>query len=314
MGRKTCKRKRGEESAFDTKARDEAKVRTYLDLVHVRDSVVELNWAALLAACLLRSGAICSSTRRCRRVCAPWHGRLSGRLARATRSTGSAHLGPARSVVHGRTGAAVAVGARSLGSDILARSAVLALRSLHAMLDVLGLRRLRLLLLGPGAGAEEHAALAGGRMGSVLGHVAAGGANGVDSRARRGGDADAVGVVLEAALDAVARREECVKALDEVGMTSKKVGNAANNARCVDARRKVLGIRYNAMQCNARAVQCRAISNSRLALKVLHNVKESIIDIGLLVELNLDLVQIAKRVLWRDWVRKRSKTKVANPT
>ena len=55
--------------------------------------------------------------------------------------------------------------------------------------------------------------MAGRRVGPVLGQVAAG-ANGVDGRARRGGDADAVGVVLEAALDAVARREECVEPLD----------------------------------------------------------------------------------------------------
>lgn len=59
--------------------------------------------------------------------------------------------------------------------------------------------------------------------------------NRVDGRARGGCDPDAIRVVLEAALDAVARRKERVESLDKVGMASEKLGNSANDTWSVDA-------------------------------------------------------------------------------
>jgi hypothetical protein len=53
-------------------------------------------------------------------------------------------------------------------------------------------------------------------------------------RAHRRRDADAVGVVAEAALDAVSRRQKGVEALDEIGMSGEELGDAVDDSGGVD--------------------------------------------------------------------------------
>jgi hypothetical protein len=57
--------------------------------------------------------------------------------------------------------------------------------------------------------------------------------------------------------------------LDEIGVAGKQFGNPVDNARCID----------------------------RLALKVFHDIKESVVYVRLVVELNLDLVKIGQSII-----------------
>jgi hypothetical protein len=42
----------------------------------------------------------------------------------------------------------------------------------------------------------------------------------------------------------------------------------------------------------------QATENSRLAFEIFHNVKESVVHIGLVGKLDFDLIKIAKRILY----------------
>lgn len=44
----------------------------------------------------------------------------------------------------------------------------------------------------------------------------------------------------------------------------------------------------------------QASSDVRLTLEVLHNIKEPVIDIGLVVELNFDLIEVCEGILEQD--------------
>lgn len=60
------------------------------------------------------------------------------------------------------------------------------------------------------------------------------GANRMEGGARRRRHPDAIRVILQTAFDPISRGEERVEALDQVGMTGEKFGDATNNTRCVD--------------------------------------------------------------------------------
>ena len=66
----------------------------------------------------------------------------------------------------------------------------------------------------------------------VLGSPAC--AYGMNRRARRCSNANAIRIVFEAALDAVTGRQKCVEALDQVRMPGKEFRDSADNSRRVD--------------------------------------------------------------------------------
>lgn len=69
-------------------------------------------------------------------------------------------------------------------------------------------------------------------------------------------------------------------------MAGEEFRNPADDTRCVDS------------AWVSRPLQCGPNGQyPRLALEVLHNVKEPIVDVWLLMKLNLDLVEIAQRIL-----------------
>lgn len=132
-------------------------------------------------------------------------------------------------------------------------------------------------------------------------HAVSGGAHGC-------GDANGVWVIASAALDFIARRQEGVEALYQIGIAGEKGGDAFNDARSVNTERGVSvmqgkgcrvvsviqgkGCRvYNVMQGKGRRVHIRS------TLEVLHDVQESVINIWMVNELDLDLIEVAEGVL-----------------
>ena len=57
----------------------------------------------------------------------------------------------------------------------------------------------------------------------------------MDGGPRGSCDPNAIGVVLETTLDAVSRRQEGVKPLNQVGMAGKELGDAADHARGINS-------------------------------------------------------------------------------
>lgn len=72
-------------------------------------------------------------------------------------------------------------------------------------------------------------------------------------------------------------------------MAGKELRDSANNSGSVDTVRKYISDRSSTRKGGQTPL--------RLAFEVFHDVKEPIVDIRLLVELYLDLVQVAQSVL-----------------
>jgi len=90
-----------------------------------------------------------------------------------------------------------------------------------------------------------------------------------------------------------ARREECVETLDEVTMALEEVGDALNDARCVDTVAK----KKKKEKLSTQEDEQAASRNRPLRLEVFHDVEELIVNFGLVVELDLDLVEVRQGVL-----------------
>lgn len=99
---------------------------------------------------------------------------------------------------------------------------------------------------------------------------------------------DGIWVVTGTAFYPVAWRQESIKSLDQIRMSRKQLGYSVDNAGGVDP-----------IACCQSNSASRARRNSRLALEIFHDVQESIVHIGLVVELNLDLVQVGEGILKR---------------
>lgn len=78
-------------------------------------------------------------------------------------------------------------------------------------------------------------------------------------------------------------------------MTGKQRRDPFNHARSVNA------IEAWWLRVSDTHPQQRMKTDSRLTLEVLHDIKEAIVDIWLIDELDLDLVQVAQSVLVRAW-------------
>lgn len=102
----------------------------------------------------------------------------------------------------------------------------------------------------------------------------------VDGRPRRRRHANAIRVILKATLNPVPGGQECIKSLNQVWMASEELGDAANHARRIDA----------VADQQTRTPTPGYCYNSRLALEILHYIKEPIVNVRLLRELDLDLV------------------------
>lgn len=72
-------------------------------------------------------------------------------------------------------------------------------------------------------------------------------------------------------------------------MAGEQFGDAANNSRRVDP---------VAVQLPATCQKAGHSYHSRLALEVLHNIKEPVVHIGLLRELDFDLIKVAESILF----------------
>jgi hypothetical protein len=104
---------------------------------------------------------------------------------------------------------------------------------------------------------------------------------------------------IQAALDAIARGQEGVEALDEAGMATEEGGNPLDDARgiyglALELKRRR---RKESRAISARWTRMRAVSEMSLATYVFHDIEETIVDIGMLCELDLDLVQVGERIL-----------------
>lgn len=110
----------------------------------------------------------------------------------------------------------------------------------------------------------------------------------VDGGARRRRNANAVGIVLEAAFDAISGRQEGIEPLNQIRMPGKQFRNPADDARCVDSSIALAHI-INALNCSS--------LHPRLALEIFHDVEEPIVYVRVVVELHLDLVEVAQRIL-----------------
>lgn len=85
----------------------------------------------------------------------------------------------------------------------------------------------------------------------------------------RSGDSDRIRVVTRSAFDPVSRRQERVKSLDELWITRKERTDSTDDAWGVDGSR----------------------------LEVFHDVQETVVDVWMVGELDLDLVEVAQRVV-----------------
>lgn len=86
-----------------------------------------------------------------------------------------------------------------------------------------------------------------------------------DGRARGSCDANGVGIMrIVCVFDAVTWREKGVETGDELRVTSEKSRDSFNDAWCVNA----------------------------LTFKILHDIQKPVVNIGLIVKLNLDLIQV----------------------
>jgi len=117
-------------------------------------------------------------------------------------------------------------GARISRRSVLRRNAVRGFRTLHAV------GKLRLLPARPRVQVTLRRARSRLRR-LVLGRPAS--ANRMNRGARGSSDPDAVGVVLQATLDAVSWWKEGIESLNKIGMTGEKLRNATNDTRSVDA-------------------------------------------------------------------------------
>lgn len=98
--------------------------------------------------------------------------------------------------------------------------------------------------------------------GSWLGHR-------LDCCAHGSGHSDGVRIVASSTFDAVTRRQESVKSLNQFGITSEKLADSANYTRSVDG----------------------------AALKVLHYIEEAVVNVRVVGELDLDLIEIAQGIV-----------------
>lgn len=91
----------------------------------------------------------------------------------------------------------------------------------------------------------------------------------LDGCAHGCGHSDTIRIVVGTALNAIAGRQEGVEPLDEVWIPRKQRTDSTNDARGIDG----------------------------TALEVLHDVEEAIVDVGVIGELDFDLVEVAQRVV-----------------
>lgn len=198
---------------------------TYLDLVDIADGMVELNRPSLFhISCMLGRSSIQS---------------LHSGWSRGVRIPSDRRMGSGRIALRGRLTALLngtepverCTLSRSLRHGTvssLSRRAKLRLRALDAVMN----RALPIcwtLLL------QE--TLAWGRRWSRyrLWLDPRSWTDGVDGGARGCRHSDAVWVILEAAFDSVARWQEGVESLDQVRVSSEKLGNTSNYARRIDS-------------------------------------------------------------------------------
>lgn len=109
----------------------------------------------------------------------------------------------------------------------------------------------------------------------------------LDGRAHRCGDSNCIGVVASAAFDSVTRRQKCVKALNQIWVAGEELRNAINDTWCVNTELVLLAVSPVTDQN----------LHSRLGFEILHNVKKPVVNIGLVVKLNFDLVQVRQGIL-----------------
>jgi len=135
------------------------------------------------------------------------------------------------------------------------------------------LRRWRLLLLLPvisALGEERLRSTTGMRVGLDL---RASTRDGLNGGAHWRCNSDGVRIIASAAFDSIARWQEGVEALDQIGMASKELRDAVNNPGSIDG----------------------------LALEIFHNIKKAVIHIGLVVKLYFNLVQIGQGIV-QNWL------------
>lgn len=87
--------------------------------------------------------------------------------------------------------------------------------------------------------------------------------------AHRSGHSDGIWVVVGTALDPIAKRQEGIEALDELGVTCEQGADPTDDAR---------------------GINCAA-------LEVLHYVQEAVVHVRMVCKLHLDLVEVAQRVI-----------------
>lgn len=188
--------------------------------------MIEFNWSPFLHVCLLGCSAI-QDLRGSR----SWSMSVSSdRRMDCRRVAGSCGL---TSLLNWTVAVERRILSRALRQSVatLSRRAELSFRAFDAMMKrSLPVRRALML----------HKSLAGGRRRGWrrLYLNSRAGTNGVDGRPRRRCHSNAVGVVLEATLDSIARRKERVKSLNQIWMTGEELGDAGNDAGCVDAKYK----------------------------------------------------------------------------
>lgn len=93
--------------------------------------------------------------------------------------------------------------------------------------------------------------------------------DGLDGGSHRSRDPYGVGIVPSPTLNTVAGGKESIKTLDEVRVSGEKLRNSVDYPGSIN----------------------------RLALKVFHDVQEPVVDLGLIMELNLDLIEIRKSII-----------------
>jgi hypothetical protein len=80
-------------------------------------------------------------------------------------------------------------------------------------------------------------------------------------------------------------------------MSCEEFRDTINDARCIDPREKLVSMTGKSGS---------ARSDSRLTLEILHNIQEPIIYIWLVGKLDLNLIKIAQRILFRVSVHRHS--------
>ena len=111
----------------------------------------------------------------------------------------------------------------------------------------------------------------------------------LDRGSHRCSNSDCIGIVARAALDTIARRQKSIKPLDKIRVPGEKLRHSVYDARSV-----------NTVPLLADFQSLDPTGGIRLTLEVFHNIKESVVNIWLIVELDFDLVEIGESILAKE--------------